>query len=63
MEYCNGGDLKELFEAKNYNIPFSIVHKMIRQIITGYKAIIGELIVHRDLKLKNILVHFNNQTT
>ena len=30
MEYCNGGDLKDLLEAKNYNIPFVVIHKIMR---------------------------------
>ena len=30
MEYCNGGDLKELFEAKDWDVPHHIVHKIMR---------------------------------
>jgi len=51
MEYCNGGDLKELFEAKDWDVPHSIVHRIMRQVAQGFNATVGELIVHRDLKL------------
>jgi len=30
MEYCNGGDLKDLFEAKKWDVSFSIIHKTMR---------------------------------
>ena len=63
MEYANGGDLKELFEAKNYEISFKTIHKIMRQLVQGYSATIGELVVHRDLKLQNIMVHFQGKTT
>ena len=26
LEYCNGGDLKELFEAKQWDVPNSVIH-------------------------------------
>ena len=25
MEYCNGGDLRDLFEAKDYNVSFKVI--------------------------------------
>ena len=34
-----------------------------RQIVQGYNATIGELIVHRDLKLNNVMVHFVDKTS
>ena len=30
MEYCNAGDLKDLFDAKNWNVSFTIIHKIMR---------------------------------
>jgi len=33
------------------------------QIVTGYTSTIAELILHRDLKLGNLMVHFNKKTT
>ena len=63
MEYCNGGDLKDLLEAKDWKLPYRVIHKIMRQITWGYKAMIENLVLHRDLKLQNIMVHFNGQTT
>ena len=30
MEYCNGGDLKDLMEAKNNELPFPVVCKIMK---------------------------------
>ena len=62
MEYCNGGDLAEALEKyqKKYNKPFSqeIVQHLMRQIIDAFKYIHENKIIHRDIKLENILLHF-----
>ena len=64
MEFCNGGALSEClqkFMAK-YGRPFSeeIVQYLMRQIIDGMKYIHKRHIIHRDLKLDNILVNFDS---
>ena len=33
MEYCNGGDLKELLEAKKWDVHNETVHKIAKQLI------------------------------
>ena len=66
MEFCNGGDLtsclKKYMEA--YKRPFSeeIVQYLMRQIVSGLDALHSRNILHRDLKLDNILVCFNSET-
>ena len=30
LEYCNGGDLKDLFEAKQWKVPMQCIHKITR---------------------------------
>ena len=65
MEYCNGGSLSDClkkYQEKNGS-PFSIeiVQYLMRQIIEGMKYIHNKNIIHRDLKLDNILVHFNKE--
>lgn len=65
MEYCNGGDLsgclKKYKEA--YRRPFSeeIVQYIMRQVVNGIYFLHSNKIVHRDLKLDNILVTFPSE--
>jgi serine/threonine protein kinase len=64
MEYCNGGTLSDLLKKylKKYRKPFTleIIQYYMRQIVEGLKYIHSKDIIHRDLKLSNILVHFKN---
>ena len=64
MEYCNGGSLSECLKKyeQMYGMPFSeeIVQFLMKQIIDGIRYIHNRNIIHRDLKLDNILVKFNN---
>jgi len=57
FEYCKHGDL-EHFIRDNYNgkVPEYAAQKFIQQIVEGIKAMKAKNIVHRDLKLANILV-------
>ena len=65
MEYCNGGDLaKCLAYYKNKNQkPFSeeVVQYLMRQIVSGICYLHKKNILHRDIKLENILVNFDNE--
>ena len=65
MEYCNGGELSKALEKyqEKYNRPFSqeIVQYLMRQIISAFKYIHGLKIIHRDIKLDNILLHFEDE--
>ena len=65
-EYCNGGDLSgclDTYEEK-YNKPFTeeIVQYLMKQIISAIRYLHNKTILHRDLKLDNILVNFENET-
>ncbi len=65
MEYCNGGALSQClrkYKAK-YGRPFpvEIVQYLMKQIIDGIRYIHNRNIIHRDLKLDNILVNFNSE--
>ena len=59
MEYCSGGELKELVQNKG---PLSEkeVYRIIIQIVDAIRYCHNNSIVHRDLKLENIL--FSTQT-
>ena len=65
MEYCNGGSLTDCLEKyKNlYHRPFTeeIVQHIMRQIVSAINYIHDLKIIHRDLKLDNILVKFENE--
>lgn len=65
MEYCNGGGLSDCLEyhIKNYRKPFSeeVVQYLMRQIIDGIKYLHENHILHRDIKLDNILVQFDSE--
>ena len=66
MEYCNGGTLSDVLKnyMKKYRKPFTleIIQNFMRQIVEGLKLIHSKNIIHRDLKLSNILVHFKNNS-
>ena len=65
MELCNGGSLKDNLEKymKIHNKPFpeKIVQHVMRQIVSAINYLHGLKIVHRDLKLDNILVNYSSE--
>jgi len=64
-EFCNGGGLSDCL--KKYQtiygraFPEEIVQHLMRQIVDGIKYLHGLRIIHRDIKLDNILVCFDNE--
>ena len=65
MEYINGGGLsdclKKYKEKYNKAFPEEIVQYIMRQIIDALNYIHKQKIIHRDLKLDNIMVNFDNK--
>lgn len=57
IEYANGGSLQTLL---NMHKRFSerVARKILKQIVNGLVAMYDAEIMHRDLKLDNILIHF-----
>lgn len=63
LEYVNGGNLFDYLSQtlKTTSYPFSEVHvqKIIRQLISGLEYLHQKNIIHRDIKLENILINFS----
>ena len=65
MELCNGGGLSECLEDYKKNnkkaFPEEIVQYLMKQIVSGINYLHKKNILHRDIKLDNILVNFENE--
>ena len=63
MEYCNGGNLdqyKRFYErVTKCTLNEFFIQKIMRQITEGLEYMHSKNIVHRDIKLENILLNFN----
>ena len=64
-EYCNGGGLSDCLEQyqEKHNKAFAeeIVQYLMKQIVSALRYLHNKTILHRDIKLDNILVHFENE--
>ena len=64
-EYCNGGSLLDNLKKywANFRRPFSeeIVQYLMKQIVSAIQYLHLNKIIHRDLKLDNILVNFPSE--
>lgn len=58
MEFCNGGDLERYMRIRGKLLE-NEARLIIRQIIMGLSAIKSKNVLHRDLKLANVMIHFN----
>lgn len=64
LEYCNGGTLLDYIcyfkKTFHKNLPEEIIQNIMRQIIIGLKYMHEKNIIHRDIKLENILINFDD---
>ena len=64
LEYCNGGSLlqclKDYISKNGTPFPEKLVRHLMKQILKGVKSLHKRGIIHRDLKLNNILLKYNN---
>jgi len=60
-EYCNGGALSYHLEKyqKKYNGIFS--EKLVQYLVSAVKYLHDKRIIHRNIKLDNILVHYDSE--
>ncbi|CAK55980.1 unnamed protein product (macronuclear) [Paramecium tetraurelia] len=57
MEYCDSGDLEQQIKNPNTHFTEQDAIGILRQILQGLRDIHSVFIIHRDLKLANILIH------
>ena len=58
MEYCNGGNLRDLMEIKKFEIDPRVIKIIMKQLITGLNDMMQILMIHRDIKLANLMINF-----
>ena len=61
MDYCNGFDLGQLIKQRKTLTQLEI-RAILRQVVLGCKDIWQLNIIHRDIKLANVLLHFPENT-
>ena len=62
LEYANGGSLQSLLNHWK-RFPEPVAKEMIKQLIAGCSALYEKRVMHRDLKLDNILIHFPDRSS
>jgi len=64
LEYCNGGDLfsysKKYIAENKHPLNEVYIQKILQQIAPAMEYMHSNNIIHRDIKLQNILLNFNN---
>ena len=65
FDLCNGGGLSNCLEKymklNKKPFPQDIAQSIIRQLVSGLQYLHHNKILHRDLKLDNVLLHFNTE--
>lgn len=56
-DVCNGGDLQMLMKTRR-RLSEEEGKKILRQLVKGMSDLYSQQIVHRDIKLANVMIHF-----
>jgi len=59
LELCNGGDLSRFVRARGGSLSEQETRIVFGRVLQGMAAIKEKNVVHRDLKLENIMLHFS----
>ena len=64
LEYCDGGSMRQLLEREHAaGLPSEVLRRYARQLLAGLAFLHEHLIIHRDLKGENILLHGSERAT
>mgnify|MGYP003879274099 CR=1 FL=1 len=56
-EFCNDGDLAKKIENQSFGLSENLLLKYLRDFLEGYKVLLDNKIIHRDIKPGNLLIH------
>lgn len=57
MELCNAGDIENLKDLRGGRFSELEARIILRQLVCGFKEIYKQQVMHRDLKLANLLLN------
>ena len=62
MEFCNGGDVDGFLKNRNGYLSEIETRLILKQLVQGLMAIQAQNVMHRDLKLANVMMTFPELT-